>query len=614
MHSPRKGLLALLLIFGLAAFCGATTVRAEGASLVVNEVTVAKFQTWSGSLSPEARMARVASTLERLIGSGEITARKSGREFALYVGSQSFMTITSGEAMRRRTTTQKLASTWMVHIRKAAELPPLQVSDSFVRLPVGTTKLVPLSGSAVSLAQVSPGALTVVEAKLVKGGIELKGLGAGRTQVGIQAGEAMITLDVDVRPVAANFPQTLEVAVTGSPAIESTVRGAVEMALRTRLEALSDAKWTYQFPKVGSINAGSSRTYRVRVSATSQQGFPSNGSVSVVVRNEALPQVTDAELWYCNDPETIRRAGPLFSAPLRQGHAARLLFHHLNAASQPLFIRVQAINDSDKPAQVVLIPGNSRPDRNPVRAGVVAADQYVRSWQYGSGEVMVIPPRCTLPIALRSLSQNETASGLCSLRLVSGPGEIQIRTDAWPPFVTDDRWEAALRSVAPWREVGTRPINEYDRAPSETSAHIYPNPYKAEKVEYEVGGRYGFVRIGQKPIRRQDNDGTLDGNFGVIYNIKAKVGNPTQAPIDVEVVFEASAGYSGGLFILNGRYVKTPLLQPKEESQIARFRMDPGAVKSFDIMTLPISGCSYPATITIRPISGGPAVASNGHR
>jgi hypothetical protein len=248
------------------------------------------------------------------------------------------------------------------------------------------------------------------------------------------------------------------------------------------------------------------------------------------------------------------------------------------------------------------MPGDSRPERNPVLAGIVAADQYFRGWMAGSGEVVTIPPRSTLPISLRRLGPNETASGLCSLRLLSGPETLLIRTDSWPPFNLDRKWAGAIVSSTPWREVGCPPINEFDSAPYVLSEHVYPNPQKTEQVRYEVGGRYGFVRIGQRAIERQDQNSRLDGNFGVIYNIKGSVQNPTSAPTDVEVVFEASAGYSGGLFVVDGNLVRTELLQPKGESQLLRFRMEPGATRNLNIWTIPLSGSSYPATITIRPL------------
>ena len=145
-------------------------------------------------------------------------------------------------------------------------------------------------------------------------------------------------------------------------------------------------------------------------------------------------------------------------------------------------------------------------------------------------------------------------------------------------------------------------MNDYDRAPYEPSQHVFPSPYRDEAVAYRVGDRFGVCRLGQKPLSSQDDQQRLDGNFGVIYRIRASISNPTALPTDVEVMFEASAGYSGGLFIVNGDFVSTPILQPKDETRIGKFHLSPGAKQSFLITTLPLSGGSYPATITLRPV------------
>ena len=119
-------------------------------------------------------------------------------------------------------------------------------------------------------------------------------------------------------------------------------------------------------------------------------------------------------------------------------------------------------------------------------------------------------------------------------------------------------------------------------------------------------GRPDYTPLNASELRSQfglrNDQGKLEGNFGVVYTIKARLENPTLQPADIEVIFESSAGYSGGLFVVNGRMVRTPLLQPKEEAQITRVHLGPGENESLRILTFPLSGGSYPATLTIRPV------------
>jgi hypothetical protein len=260
------------------------------------------------------------------------------------------------------------------------------------------------------------------------------------------------------------------------------------------------------------------------------------------------------------------------------------------------------VNDTDSPARVLIESGDAKPDKNPVLAGLLAAEQFIHHWMTNSGEVIFIAPRSSAPISLRRLMPGETVSGLCALRLIDGPDSLLLRADAIPPFDTDARWTAAINSAAPWRYVGSTKLTFYDTQPTVTSIHIYPDPFKQENVDYQVGARYGFVRIGQKPISNTSQDRALEGNFGVIYNIKANLTNPTNAPADVEIVFEASAGYAGALFIVNGQVHRTPPLPPKATNQLIVVHLDPGASKTVNLMTIPHSGGSYPATVTIRPV------------
>jgi hypothetical protein len=147
-------------------------------------------------------------------------------------------------------------------------------------------------------------------------------------------------------------------------------------------------------------------------------------------------------------------------------------------------------------------------------------------------------------------------------------------------------------------------IRDWDRGEYQISDHVYPNPFRTEEVNYKVGGRYSVIRLGQKAIARSDESGRLDGNFGVTYEIEANLSNPEDVAVDVELIFETSAGYSGGIFFVDDNYIMTPKLLPKKEARLAKYRMAPGATRKVRIRTLPLSGSSYPATIYIRALSG----------
>lgn len=597
-----RRLLPVLLLVSTFAISYATKIKVNGDVIVVNEIPVVHVLANAGDASPSAQCARIALDLQSLDASLEIRAVPHGPIAMIRVDGANIITISTREARLHRSTPIGLARVWAKQIARAAKLPPVKASDNELNLRVDSVQTLKLVGSMVAQCTMNSDNSLVATVEKYQSSCLIHALSPGHTEVRISAGGSNEIVHVDVKNLAASLPQALSAFVTGAPATVSTVRGAVRNAIKTQLAAVPGAQWRFSPPLVSSLGPGESRTFEVPVTITAPETFEARGLVKVVVRNLGLGQASDGDLWYSNDPESVTHPGPLFSSVLMQNRPVRMLYHHLNASSQPMFLRLQAINDSPETARLVIIPGDAKPDHNPVRAGLRAADQFVREWMYGSGEVVSIPPHCTIPISLRRLGPGETLSGLCSLRLVSGPPDIQVRTDAWPPFPIDRQWEPALRTSTPWREVGAHPINEFDRAPSQPSDRIYPSPYREEGVAYQVGGRYGFVRIGQSPIAQQDNSQRLDGNFGVIYRVKAELRNPTRFTTDVELVLEASAGYVGGLFIVNGNYLLTPLLMPKQESRIARYRLAPGAIRTVDITTLPISGGSYPVTLTFRPV------------
>ena len=605
---PRRASLLALVLLAIYASAGAfgldrksASARVDGSVLFVNGVPVAKLKATVDGLGPSARGAKAASVLLAAASPGSISFRAiDGKSHGIYVGYELAITVVSGDGGKPI----DVCTEWAARIKRALSLPAIKVSDEPIRLPLGTTKEVPIYGSLCDLATVTTTNSSVATVEKTTTGFTVKAVATGKASVIVSSGANDDTpISVIVQPYAATYPQTLSAFVSGSPSTASTIEGAIQGVIQTQLQTQDGAKLDYKVKGTRALGVGRTKSYTFLVHASAPHCFDSYGEVNVVVRNTPVPAKGDEVLWYSNDPESVKRPGPLFSSELKPGSSARLLYHHLNASSQTMLVRVQAVNDTDKPVRIQLIPGDSRPDRNPVRAGMRAAMEFIQGYTWNSGEVVTIPSRSTIPLSLRRFAPGETVSGLCSLRLIDGDESILVRTDAWPSFALEGAWQNATLTSTPWREIGSRAINQFDRAPYEQSVHVYPNPYKREKLRYEVGGRFGTCRIGEIPIATANSFNNLDGNYGVIYNIDTTIDNPTNETTDVELVFESSAGYTTGLFLFEGKTVYVPYLGPKEESRIASFHLGAGASKRIEIVTLPISGGSYPITLTLRPRS-----------
>ena len=599
----RLWIAALGLFLAYQSPAWAQEVSVNKSTVIVNGVTVATIRTNAvNGAKPSARAQNFATALHGLSAGADIQVRAADRTQVIFINGYRVLAVTRKEAKAHGVAMLDLASTWEARLRAALAIPPLVASETDIRMPSPSNRTITLRGYLRAKAVAVSDAPDVVTTRRVGDNLELAANSPGTATIQITAQEFSQTVSVTVQPYAANLPQTFSVEVAGSPTLNSTVQGAVEGAIRTRLQRLPGTRLTIEKIAAEAVGEGQSKTISATVKVEGQDVYDRRGTVNVVVRNTASANLRDQALWYSNNPENVERAGNLFSSVLKKGEGCRLLYHHINAAAYPMFLRAQVVNDSDIPARVLVIPGDSNPDKNPVRAGIRAAEQYFRAWASGSGEVVTIPPRSTLPISLRRLAPQQTVSGLCGIRLLDGPPNLLVRTDAWPPFNLEPRWEAVTESSTPWRIVGCNPITDYDSAPYDLSNHIYPNPFKRAEFRYEVGGRYGFFKIGERPISGSDATRVLDGNFGVIYTIKAEMTNPTQLPSDIELVFEASAGYSGGLFIVDGVLTESPLLQPKAEYRIGKFRLAPGETKRVELVTMPLSGSSYPSLISIRPV------------
>lgn len=602
MFRSIRGLSAVAGLLLLVSTSFAAEAHSKRGVVFLNSVPVLQLKSDAHGKPHSEAAATVARTLKQVEDDAEVKTHPAGDWIKILVGSALVVEVSPEEAAEHRTSVSRLAETWAATIRDALALPPLKFSSDFERVPVGTSKLLGLVGSLAYAASVNSTNGAVVRVAKTDEGLKVDYVGIGDAQVVAMSGNSKRTLNVSVRPFAGKFPQEFVVEVTGTPATGSTVVGAIEGCIRTRLLSLPMANVNFAPIQADALGRGGAKTYTAHVHLRAPEAFDSEGEVTVKVRNLALSKMDDVALWYSNAPESVRQVGPLFSSSLKLNMPVRFLYHHIVMSSQPLILRVEAINDSDQSAKIMVTPGDTKPDKNPVRAGMTAASEFLRSWKTESGEIVEMPPHSTFPISIRRLSPKETMSGLCTLRMIEGPSEVQVRADALPPFVLQGAWYDASLSSTPWREAGTHPINDYDRALSEPSPHVYPNPYKDERIDYSIGGRFGFLLVGQKPISGEDHTNNLDGNFGVIYRIKATMKNPTQAATSVDVIFEASAGYMGGLFVIDGNIIQTPLLGPKSESRICRYRLEPGATKTVDIVTIPVSGGSYPATLFLRPV------------
>ena len=206
-----------------------------------------------------------------------------------------------------------------------------------------------------------------------------------------------------------------------------------------------------------------------------------------------------------------------------------------------------------------------------------------------------------VPLSIRRLGPSETMSGLCTLRLIGDSGSLLLIGDAFWAADIDQQWKDAASAPHAWASILPRKLHEFPMNLTGQRSHVYPDPTKRIDVTYETGGQFGFVRFGQDPIGRGDAVGSLAGNFGVVYKVMVRMVNTTSSPVEIVIEYEASAGYGGAVFRIDGLAKRTRMLQPKQSEIVARYLVQPGQEKVVTLESIPLSGGSYPTTLTIRP-------------
>lgn len=599
-----------LLAIGGALCAAATTFRASAATVYINEYPVFSLKSKLDGFTPEVRADRIVATLSASGIQNPLSIRATPKGIWVQSGAVPVVRVTELEAKAQGVDSKSLAIQWKNRVEFALQLPAVQAANNYALVPIGQSQLVRLVGFEAQLAEFEIKNSQIVKAERVTGGVQLSGLSAGEAEVIIRTPSGRTRIVTKVQPSALMTNVPLSAEVMGTPSTPAQVETAVLAAVRQQLKAASEATIEVLEVPPTTVPSGKVVEVSVKVRVRAPMTIPFEGNIVVKVRNPGIKQEREGELWYSNDPESVRAPGPLFSAVLESRRPIRLLYHHVNDSTEALTIQVVVYNPSPTAAQVMITRGDGVPDTDPVRTGLEAAELFLKSWLNSSGEILTIPAQSCLPIALRRLPRNYTMSGLCSMDLLpGGPSNLLIRTEAQRPNLVEPTWRGPTEGLAPWAQatpifVATPPTG------ISLSQHVYSNPFKDLSAGYRVGGKHTFVRIGQTPIGAVNTNHQLQGNFGVLYTVNATLENPTSTVSRVEIAFEASAGYSGGLFVVDGQMTPGAIIQSKEEFSLKVIRLAPGEKRLIKIMTMPLSGSSYPATLVLRPAGlGAPPVA-----
>lgn len=597
------GILILLSVCAEAKFVPqvATEAAKDGSAYVlVNGKRVIYLKTWNGSLSPLNR-ANIAA--ERLIGQVQkgldpkgVWYKQNGSEGRVMIGETLLVIASASEAKAQQTTGKSLAESWVRSIRQALMTPPLSAEPTALRIPVGESRTVTIQSLLTQPVQADVSNPTVIsiDAQSKPGSLVVTGTSVGDAIITIRCEEYLVPVTVSVRKYAARLisPDT-QAVVTGSHVPKDFVtRTAVEAARRAVLPEPGAKVSSLEVSGiVGGLAPGSSTQAIVRLEATGGDYIPMKAQVRVTVQNRVLSRTPVSWILYSNDPERVLKYQTLFAGQITTAdEAVRLLYHHQNMMGRRIGFIVDVINPTNTDASLHVVEGISQPMIDTVIVGYKAGLEFIENERNCIGRVVEIPAGHRQVLVSQPLDHPYTASGIMQLRALSG-GPLLVRVLAKPEEqrVAEDPIDVLL------------PVSGFDASKVALSDHVYPGPVKSMEVTYTAGKPWLFLRIGKEALKHATQEKQLYGNYGVTYDVKATLENPTQTPHSVEIAFEATAGPASGIFLVDGEMVRVKSLQPPREITIGRVTIPPGRNRIVSIQTIPLSGSAYPATIIIRP-------------
>lgn len=593
-----------LLMFSSSAYAGyyfSVSVEMQkdgGALVVVNGKNVVLLKTNNGDMSPKERAEVVAKRLKAVIGrnisESEIGMTMSGSSVRVTVNNSVLVIATKDEAKTRGVTSLSLASGWVQNLRSALSESPLMVETDNLLIPRGEARGLKVCSVLPDRIKFSIDDESVaVPQSSEPGRINLKGLAVGDTRVYVSCGEWQEEVRVSVREYAAYPPSVIPRGiVTGVTAPADLVKRSAKSAILNSLNVKPGAAvQSVEFTNINTIYAAHMYTSEAIVEVSGTGYIPARLKIPFIVENRPVSYLPPTWTMYSNDPESVKRLQTLYGAYLYpSGESFRVLYHHQNAMSERIGFVLDVINSSDKTASFQVIEGIAPPMLDTVIVGYKAGMDFMENRRNRIGRVIELPPYSRQVLVSQSLGRNYTASGLMELRQLTGD-PLLVRVTAEPDDMRADRDQPDL--VLPSLDVDIRDIP--------VSTHVYNSAVLNVELNYRVGDRWLFYKIGDSGIKNLSNDKQLHGNYGVTYDIRIEVENPTDETRSVEILFEASAGPASGVFSVDGEIVKVRYLVPPAESRIGKVTLPPGGRKTLSVRTIPLSGSSYPAKLIVKP-------------
>jgi hypothetical protein len=253
----------------------------------------------------------------------------------------------------------------------------------------------------------------------------------------------------------------------------------------------------------------------------------------------------------------------------------------------PQYLWVNLTNPSEQPARVLVVQADGGPAPEELYVGHRCNTRFLEDLAHNQGLVLTIPPHRTFSLGQYRMAPREIVSGLAQMQLLSGD-EVMVTVETSP-----DRDKAG--HIA---NLFDAPFNPFRIHPKGTFA----SPNIVVNQKFVVGSADSAqIPFGKSPWLIDPVSGEPNtGNYGVMYEVRLELQNPTPQSQKVELFFEPVNGVALGSFLVEGKLMETSCLKPPARGLISTVELAPQQSRTVRIITLPQAGSHYPARIVIQ--------------
>lgn len=546
---------------------------------------------------PKAKAQNVQARIDKLLAAEEdpkeIQAKKTPGGYGIYWGDTLIVEVDKAMAKENKSSPKGLALVWAKRLYELVGPGLLKIKPRKVLLPLGNMMALQIGGIAEGPISVEGGAgIVEVEVDQDNESLSVEAKAVGRTSIVVKRGKGKVRIPVRVKDWAGYPPKQVSIQVTGDPAPGDMVAEASLTAVRgsTRLNPGARLKFPDEMPDTPSITKGRTLRYSLPIEIVAGDDyFPVRAKVNIEVESVALKLKESNLLVVSNRPERVEQDGVLMEYTFSEGEPTRLMYSHLNQTLADRSVWVNLYNETSKPIKVWVGATFAGPNRNEVHTGHMAAVRYLRQEGAGAGYVIEIPARDRFVVAHHLMNKRDLLSGFASFQIV-GQGKLRVEVhSALAPARNETKGVVRLGG----------PFNPFKIHPH----GVFAQPYFEEWIDMTPSSEVTEVPYGKSPWLIDFETGLPNtGNFGVLYRYHFVLNNPTRRAADFELIFRPHSGPGAGTFLVDGDILEAPFKKKGVETTLGTFRVEAGAERTIDVVTLPEASSNYPAYLKMRPL------------